>query len=86
MIVDLCTKIVEARGLEVTGVYRVPGNTASVNMMMEELNKVQNSITVYLSKGFHGSNSNSWYLFQRFPVVLSRVTIIQITIACITSF
>ncbi|XP_061194038.1 rho GTPase-activating protein 21-like isoform X2 [Saccostrea echinata] len=39
MIVDLCTKIVEARGLEVTGVYRVPGNTASVNMMMEELNK-----------------------------------------------
>lgn len=52
MIVDLCTKIVEARGLEVTGVYRVPGNTASVNMMMEELNKVQNSITVYLFKGF----------------------------------
>ncbi|XP_022304252.1 rho GTPase-activating protein 23-like isoform X6 [Crassostrea virginica] len=39
MIVDLCTKIVEARGLEVTGVYRVPGNTAAVNMMMEELNK-----------------------------------------------
>lgn len=52
MIVDLCTKIVEARGLEVTGVYRVPGNTASVNMMMEELNKVLNSITVYLFKGF----------------------------------
>ncbi|XP_063420974.1 rho GTPase-activating protein 21-like isoform X2 [Mytilus trossulus] len=39
MIVDLCTKIVEARGLEVTGVYRVPGNTAAVNMMTEELNK-----------------------------------------------
>ncbi|KAK3108613.1 hypothetical protein FSP39_011856 [Pinctada imbricata] len=39
MIVDLCTKIVEARGLEVTGVYRIPGNTAAVNMMQEELNK-----------------------------------------------
>ncbi|XP_069112527.1 rho GTPase-activating protein 23-like isoform X2 [Argopecten irradians] len=39
LIVDLCTKIVEARGLEVTGVYRVPGNSAAVNHMQEELNK-----------------------------------------------
>ncbi|OWF42359.1 rho GTPase-activating protein 21-like isoform X2 [Mizuhopecten yessoensis] len=39
LIVDLCTKIVEARGLESTGVYRVPGNSAAVNHMQDELNK-----------------------------------------------
>lgn len=37
--VDLCTRIVEARGLEVVGVYRVPGNKLAISMMQEELNK-----------------------------------------------
>ncbi|XP_067650553.1 rho GTPase-activating protein 23-like isoform X1 [Haliotis asinina] len=39
LIVELCTRIVEARGLEVVGVYRVPGNSVAVQNMQEELNK-----------------------------------------------
>ncbi|XP_025093791.1 uncharacterized protein LOC112563732 isoform X4 [Pomacea canaliculata] len=39
LIVELCTRIVEARGLEVVGVYRVPGNSVAVGHMQEELNR-----------------------------------------------
>jgi hypothetical protein len=42
MVVDSCTKAIEAQGLHTTGIYRVPGKTAAVNMMIEELNKVKN--------------------------------------------
>lgn len=38
LIVELCTRIIEARGLEVIGVYRVPGNSAAVNALTEEFN------------------------------------------------
>ena len=37
---DLCTQIVEAKGLEMTGVYRIPGNKAAVTLLQEEFNKV----------------------------------------------
>jgi hypothetical protein len=46
LIVDICTRIVEARGLEMTGVYRVPGNTAAVNLMQEELKKGYDNMNV----------------------------------------
>ena len=36
---ELCTRIVEARGLDVIGVYRVPGNSVAVSHMQEELNR-----------------------------------------------
>ena len=36
--VELCTEIVEARGLDMQGIYRVPGNTGAVNMLQELLN------------------------------------------------
>ncbi|XP_052258523.1 uncharacterized protein LOC127863158 isoform X3 [Dreissena polymorpha] len=39
LIVDLCIQIVEARGLEMTGVYRIPGNKAAVTILQEEFNK-----------------------------------------------
>ncbi|XP_060638392.2 rho GTPase-activating protein 21 isoform X3 [Anolis sagrei] len=39
LIVDICCKIVEERGLEYTGIYRVPGNNAAISNMQEELNK-----------------------------------------------
>lgn len=35
----MCTSIVEARGLEVIGIYRVPGNTASISQLTESVNK-----------------------------------------------
>ncbi|CAJ0934835.1 unnamed protein product [Ranitomeya imitator] len=39
LIVDVCCKLVEERGLENTGIYRVPGNNAAIASMQEELNK-----------------------------------------------
>ncbi|KAK3588177.1 hypothetical protein CHS0354_012242 [Potamilus streckersoni] len=39
LIVDLCIQIVEAKGLEMTGVYRIPGNKAAVTTIQEEVNK-----------------------------------------------
>ena len=39
--VEICTRIVEDRGIENQGIYRVPGNTGAVNMLQEELNKVK---------------------------------------------
>ncbi|XP_061661927.1 rho GTPase-activating protein 21-like isoform X2 [Syngnathoides biaculeatus] len=38
LIVDVCCKLVEERGLEYTGIYRVPGNNAAISSMQDELN------------------------------------------------
>lgn len=35
----MCCDVVEATGLEYTGIYRVPGNNAMVSNMQEHLNK-----------------------------------------------
>ncbi|XP_077020715.1 rho GTPase-activating protein 23 isoform X2 [Tamandua tetradactyla] len=39
LIVAACCRIVEARGLESTGIYRVPGNNAVVASLQEQLNR-----------------------------------------------
>ncbi|XP_078571386.1 rho GTPase-activating protein 23-like isoform X3 [Branchiostoma floridae x Branchiostoma japonicum] len=39
LIVELCCTIVEAKGLEVIGIYRIPGNSSGVAHLQEELNK-----------------------------------------------
>ncbi|XP_045168315.2 rho GTPase-activating protein 21-like isoform X3 [Mercenaria mercenaria] len=39
LVVDLCIQIVEARGLEMIGVFRIPGNKAAVTLLQEEFNK-----------------------------------------------
>ncbi|XP_047465069.1 rho GTPase-activating protein 23-like isoform X2 [Mugil cephalus] len=39
LIVELCCDVVEATGLEHTGIYRVPGNNAMVSHLQEHLNK-----------------------------------------------
>uniref|UniRef100_H0WDI1 Rho GTPase activating protein 23 n=1 Tax=Cavia porcellus TaxID=10141 RepID=H0WDI1_CAVPO len=39
LIVATCCRIVEARGLESTGIYRVPGNNAVVCSLQEQLNR-----------------------------------------------
>ncbi|KAJ0011602.1 hypothetical protein NQD34_012577 [Periophthalmus magnuspinnatus] len=38
LIVEVCCNVVEDRGLEYTGIYRVPGNNAAISNMQEELN------------------------------------------------
>ena len=39
LLVRTCCGIVEERGLEVVGVYRVPGNSAAVNQLTEQVNR-----------------------------------------------
>ncbi|XP_049336819.1 rho GTPase-activating protein 21 isoform X2 [Astyanax mexicanus] len=46
LIVEVCCKLVEERGLEYTGIYRVPGNNAAISSMQEELNKGVGDIDV----------------------------------------
>ncbi|KYO46809.1 hypothetical protein Y1Q_0014410 [Alligator mississippiensis] len=50
LIVDVCCKLVEERGLEYTGIYRVPGNNAAISSMQEELNKGVTDIDVHDDK------------------------------------
>lgn len=39
LIVEACCKVVEDRGLEYMGIYRVPGNNAVVSSLQEQLNR-----------------------------------------------
>ncbi|KAG8446890.1 hypothetical protein GDO86_016603, partial [Hymenochirus boettgeri] len=39
LIVELCCSLVEEKGLEYLGIYRVPGNNAVVSSLQEQLNK-----------------------------------------------
>ncbi|KAL8165056.1 UNVERIFIED_CONTAM: Rho GTPase-activating protein 21 [Gekko kuhli] len=50
LIVDVCCKLVEERGLEYTGIYRVPGNNAAISSMQEELNKGVTEIDIHDDK------------------------------------
>lgn len=50
----MCCKLVEERGLEYTGIYRVPGNNAAISIMQEELNNkgmgdidIQDDVSIY---------------------------------------
>lgn len=56
-----CCRIVEARGLESTGIYRVPGNNAVVSSLQEQLNRGPSDINLQDEVGmarlpveFHG--------------------------------
>ncbi|XP_044734281.1 uncharacterized protein LOC123296735 isoform X2 [Chrysoperla carnea] len=46
LIVEICTRIVEERGLDVIGIYRVPGNTAAITLLTDEVNKGFTSSTL----------------------------------------
>nr|XP_018896403.1 PREDICTED: rho GTPase-activating protein 21 isoform X8 [Bemisia tabaci] len=39
LLVELCTNIVETKGLEIIGIYRVPGNTSAVTSLTEAVNR-----------------------------------------------
>lgn len=69
LIVDICCKLVEERGLEYTGIYRVPGNNAAISSMQEELNKgmadidIQDDVSLLISVSIENSPSFSlWEL------------------------
>jgi Rho GTPase-activating protein 21/23 len=46
LVVEVCTQVVEERGLENLGIYRVPGNSVAINTLVEELNRV--SVNSYM--------------------------------------
>ena len=46
LLVKICTSIVEEKGLEIVGIYRVPGNNASVTYLTELVNKGPDHIEV----------------------------------------
>lgn len=39
LIVERCTHIVETKGLGIVGIYRIPGNTAAITALTEQVNK-----------------------------------------------
>lgn len=41
-----CTNIVESRGLGVIGIYRIPGNTAAITQLTEQVNRGMDEVTV----------------------------------------
>ena len=56
MIVAACCRIVEARGLESTGIYRVPGNNAVVSSLQEQLNRGPGDINLQDEVGAAGES------------------------------
>lgn len=54
LIVAACCRIVEARGLESTGIYRVPGNNAVVSSLQEQLNRGPSDINLQDEVGVTG--------------------------------
>lgn len=39
LIMERCTEIVETRGLHIIGIYRIPGNTAAITALTEQVNR-----------------------------------------------
>lgn len=37
LLIQLCVKVVEAHGIDTVGIYRIPGNTAAVNSLRDNL-------------------------------------------------
>lgn len=38
LLIQMCVQVVESYGLDTVGIYRIPGNTAAVNALKENLN------------------------------------------------
>ena len=80
LVVELCIDIVEAKGLENQGIYRVPGNTGSVNFLQELLNNAtvshrcmthasMHSLFVHTTQTHKAEESHAYFAFQE-PFVL----------------
>ena len=66
LIVETCTRIVEERGLNSIGVYRVPGNSGSVNALIDLLQKVIVITTLAIMTFFVGVYKKFEYLEREF--------------------
>jgi hypothetical protein len=59
-VLQVCCSIVEERGLDTVGIYRVPGNSANVNYLTEQVQPG------YLNKkpGLHEQQKTNCYFFD----------------------
>ena len=39
LLVTRCTHIVETKGLSIVGIYRIPGNTAAISALTDQVNR-----------------------------------------------
>lgn len=39
LIMERCTEVVESKGLHIVGIYRIPGNTAAISALTEQVNR-----------------------------------------------
>lgn len=82
LIVEVCCKVLEERGLEYTGIYRVPGNNAAISSMQEELNSkgmadidIQEEASVCAAAGCCAGHSNGRF-GQKSPLQLIALHLI----------
>ena len=47
LLVKVCTSIVEQKGLEIVGIYRIPGNNAAITHLTELVNKGPDHVEVH---------------------------------------
>ena len=52
LLVKICTSIVEQKGLEIVGIYRIPGNNAAVTHLTELVNKGPDHVEVSYFKSY----------------------------------
>ena len=50
-LVELCTALVEERGLDSEGIYRVPGNSAAIKSLSAAVNRGINDVDLTVSRG-----------------------------------
>lgn len=69
-IVEVCCKVLEERGLEYTGIYRVPGNNAAISSMQEELNSkgmadidIQEDVSVHAAARCSTDGRQQWHVW-----------------------
>ncbi|CAM5140421.1 unnamed protein product [Natator depressus] len=69
LIVEACCKVVEDKGLEYMGIYRVPGNNAVVSSLQEQLNKGSTEINLQDERwqDLHVISSRLKSFFRKLP-------------------
>lgn len=74
-LVEICTDIIDERGLHTVGIYRVPGNNASITALTEEVNKNYDDISVDDSRwnDLHVVSSLLKSFFRKMPDSLITV-------------
>lgn len=67
--VEVCTDIVEKRGLQTVGIYRVPGNSASITALSEEVSNYFSFCVIdyghYWGRNGHNRDCNNIFLCGR---------------------